>query len=162
MFRPGRNWLIFAAVMSFSGTALHAAVVLIGAPAYRFFGSPSLALHAELGSYEPAVMTLSLALAFAVFGLYGLSGAGVIRKLPMAAFVLLAIGFIYTSRGLPLFIQISQLVLEPVSTQILPILYSAVALLTGCAYLIGTIDRWKWLRLNGVPNDDNTKPHLKA
>ena len=94
MFRPGRNWLIFAAVMSFSVTALHVAVVLIGAPAYRFFGSPGLVLLSELGSYEPVVMTLFLALVFAVFGIYGLSGAGVIRKLPMAAFVLLAIGFI--------------------------------------------------------------------
>lgn len=160
MFRPGRNWLIFAAVMSFSGTALHVAVVLIGAPAYRFFGS--LALISQLGSYEPAVMTLSLAFVFAVFGIYGLSGAGVIRKLPMAAFVLLAIGFIYTSRGLALFTQISQLILEPDSTQILPVLYSAIALLTGCAYFIGTAERWRWLQFNGEPNDNNKKSHLKA
>jgi hypothetical protein len=44
-------------------------------------------------------MTLVLAWLFVVFAAYGLSGAGVIRRLSLLAGVLLLIGGLYTFRG---------------------------------------------------------------
>ena len=62
---------------------LHVVVVLIGPDAHSFFGGPGLARQAESGSWQPALMTLVLAWLFVVFAAYGLSGAGVIRRLPL-------------------------------------------------------------------------------
>ena len=47
------------------------------------------------GAYELVLAWLS-----AVFGAYGLSGAGVIRRLPLLAGVLRLIGGLYAIRGL--------------------------------------------------------------
>ncbi|MGQ0595081.1 MAG: hypothetical protein ACT4QB_21310 [Gammaproteobacteria bacterium] len=102
MFFPilrGQWWLFLGACVSLAIALLHVVVVLIGPDAYRFFGGPGLARQAESGSWQPAVMTLVLAWLFVVFAAYGLSGAGVIRRLPLLAGVLLLIGGLYTFRG---------------------------------------------------------------
>ncbi|MGH8575831.1 MAG: hypothetical protein ACREXJ_02735 [Gammaproteobacteria bacterium] len=88
MFLPilrGQWWLFLGACVSLAIALLHVVVVLIGPNAYSFFGGPGLARQAESGSWQPAVMTLVLAWLFVVFAAYGLSGAGVIRRLPLLA-----------------------------------------------------------------------------
>lgn len=161
MFLLGRNLLLLASVMSFSGSILHIVVVLIGAPAYQFFGGSELAMLAESGSLVPAAMTLSLAVIFMVFGLYALSGAGVIRRLPMIGIGLIVIGGIYTFRGLSIIEQTAQLILEPESIQIHKLLYSLISLLTGCAYLLGAIKGWTWIHSGSGRNGDAKKSHLE-
>ena len=88
----GQWWLFVGACVSLSIALLHVVVVLIGPDAYSFFGGPGLARQAESGLWQPALMTLVLAWLFVVFAAYGLSGAGVIRRLPLLAGVLLLIG----------------------------------------------------------------------
>jgi len=56
-------------------------------------------LH-EQGSPFTVLVTIGLALMFAAWGAYALSGAGVIRRLPLLQTVLIAIGVIYVLRGL--------------------------------------------------------------
>ncbi len=41
-----------------------------------------------------------MALVFVIFGLYGISGAGAIRRLPFQRLVLLGIGLIFALRGI--------------------------------------------------------------
>ena len=103
MFFPilrGQWWLFLGACVSLAIALLHVVVMLIGPDAYSFFGGPGLARQAESGSWQPALMTLVLAWLSAVFGAYGLSGAGVIRRLPLLAGVLRLIGGLYAIRGL--------------------------------------------------------------
>jgi hypothetical protein len=56
----------------------------------------------EQGSRFTVLVTLGLALMFALWGAYALSGAGLIRQLPLLRIALLAIGVIYILRSLML------------------------------------------------------------
>jgi hypothetical protein len=76
-----------------------------------------------------------LVLAFAGFGLYGLSGAGLIRRLPLLRLGLLVIGAIYTLRGLVLIYDLIGLFN---GAPLHPAIFSLVALLVGLCYLIGS------------------------
>src|SRR5712692_7256575 len=100
MNATGRALLIFAAVLSFLIAAVHLVVIFVGAPAYLYFGAADLARMAEVGSPVAALLTLALAAAFIVFALYALSGAGVVRRLPLLTLGLALIGVVYTLRGL--------------------------------------------------------------
>ena len=109
----------------------------------RYFGAPE-----ELMTGDPLwlyVTSFAATALFAIWGLYGLSGAGRIRRLPLLRTGLLAIGGIYTLRGLlliPVLLLVVGLVPAdgPVSPQMLfaSLLASSVALSTGVAYLVGT------------------------
>ncbi len=90
-----------------------------------------------------------VALIFAIWGLYGLSGAGLLRRLPLLRLALLVIGAIYTLRGLlliPLLLASLGLLASP--EPILPqaLLASLVSLLIGCLYLAGTFTAWRDLK----------------
>ncbi len=149
MFFPilrGQWWLLLGACVSLAIAVLHVLVVLIGPEAYSFFGGAGLARQAQSGSWQPAIMTLVLAWLFVVFGAYGLAGAGVIRRLPLLAGVLMLIGALYCFRGLSIVGQIAQYVRTPGSQSLRAIAYSLIALLAGLAYLIGTVQGWKHLK----------------
>ena len=81
-----------------------------------------------------------------VSGLYGLSGAGILRRLPLLRLGLLTIGLGYVMMGLPLFPQL--LVLTHVVSMNQPILIEAVAcstiaLIAGLLYLAGLVSGWR-------------------
>ncbi len=109
----------------------------------RLFGAPE-----ELMTGDPLwlyVTSFAATALFAVWGLYGLSGAGRIRRLPLLRTGLLAIGGIYTLRGLlliPTLLLVFGLVPAggPVSSrmQVASLLASSVALSIGILYLVGT------------------------
>jgi hypothetical protein len=81
---------------------LHVAIMLGGPPWYRWFGAPSLADQVERGSViGPILLTLAIVAVFVVWSGYGLSGAGVVRRLPLLRVGLYAIAVIYLLRGLP-------------------------------------------------------------
>jgi hypothetical protein len=148
MFFPilrGQWWLFLGACVSLAIALLHVVIVLIGPDAYSFFGGPGLARLAESGSWQPALMTLVLAWLFVVFAAYGLSGAGVIRRLPLLAGVLLLIGALYTVRGLSIVGQMAQYLSTPGSPPLRVVLYSLIALVAGLCYLGGTLQGWEHL-----------------
>ncbi len=117
----------------------------------RFFGAPE-----ELMTGDPLwfyLASFSATALFAIWGLYGLSGAGRIRRLPLLRTGLLAIGGIYTLRGLLLFpvllLAVGLVPADgPVSPQMLfaSLLASSVALSTGILYLVGTFGRLQDLK----------------
>jgi hypothetical protein len=144
------------ACVSLAIALLHVVVVLIGPDAYSFFGGPGLARRAESGSWQPALMTLVLALLFVVFAAYGLSGAGVIRRLPLLADVLLLIGAV---RGLSIVGQIGQYLSTPGSPPLRVVFYSLVALVAGLCYLGGTLQGWEHLT-GRDPGDESGRRNL--
>src|SRR5688572_7141260 len=95
-----RQWLILVAAGSLAVTLLQIAILFVGPAGYRYFGAGDLAPLAEQGSTLPALITSLLVVLFATWGAYALSGAGVIRRLPLLRVALVLIAAIYTLRGL--------------------------------------------------------------
>lgn len=148
MMHMGIQWLKLGGILSFAVALLHVIIIFIGAPAYRYFSAgEDMATAAESGSAFPAVLTLSLVAIFAIWGFYGLSGAGVIRRLPLLKIALILIGAIYTLRGVAVFQQLFQIATSSAAETTAPreIVFSLVSLIIGLAYLIGTVTNWKSL-----------------
>lgn len=137
--------LKLAATASFAIAILHLAIIFLGPEAYAWFGAPDLAALEAKGSRTPDLLTLVLVAVFAVFGLYALSGAGAFRRLPLLAVGLIAIGTIYTLRGLGVITDLLQLARGD-AVPARQIVFSLVSLGIGLLYLIGTARRWSCIR----------------
>jgi len=95
------DYLIIAAMLNFFAAAMHIAVIIGGANWYRFLGAgEEFAQMAERGSKHPAIVTAVIASILAIWGLYALSGAGVIPQLPLLKPALIAITSVYFLRGI--------------------------------------------------------------
>jgi len=135
---PGRVPLLVAAGCSAAVALLHVGILLMGPPWYRWFGAPSLADQIEKGSaLVPTAMTLVVAAVFVVWAAYGLSGAGVIRRLPLLRVGLYVIAAIYVLRGLQVVLEVPAAVQGRVPARFA--VFSAFAAFAGVAYLVGTI-----------------------
>ena len=141
-----RNVLLIAACLSIAIALLHVIIVFMGAPGYRYFGAgEEIARRAESGSLFPAALTLLIAVVFGVFAAYALSGAGVLRRLPLLRLGLLAIGAIYTLRGLSAIRQCRYLIQHHMSLLHRVFVFSMTSLIIGIIYLAGTMLAWKSL-----------------
>lgn len=139
---------IIAAIMSFSAALAHIMIIIGGAKWYRFFGAGErMAKLAEAGSIRPTLITLTIAAVLAVWGLYALSGAGVIIKLPLLQLALCLITFIYLLRG------VAGLILPFVSHHpaikqnsiAFWLISSVICCIVGLFYLLGLINHWEIL-----------------
>jgi hypothetical protein len=140
----GNQWLKLGGVLSFAVALLHVIIIFVGASAYRYFGAgEDMATAAESGSAFPALLTFVLVAVFAIWGFYGLSGAGVVRRLPLLKIALLLIGAVYTLRGVAVLQQLLQIAASSAEVAPREIVFSLVSLIIGLAYLIGTISNWK-------------------
>lgn len=86
----------------------------------------------------PYVLVICIALAFLVFGLYGLSAEGKIRRLPFLELGIFIISGIYLFRGImgligSVFIQTGFTI---------NMVYSLIALGMGLLYLLGGLKKW--------------------
>ena len=96
---------------------------------------------------QPILLILATVagLVFALWGLYGLAGAGVIRRLPLLRLGLIVIGVIYTLRGIvliPMLLIILGIIRDPQPITSTALMSSLVSLGIGLAYLVGTIAAW--------------------
>jgi hypothetical protein len=83
-----------------------------------------------------------MALVFVLFGLYALSGAGLIRRLPLLNLGLFGIGAVYTARGIAFIPQLLVLLGILPSVRVIPLahlLSSLVSLSVGVLYLAGLV-----------------------
>lgn len=115
---------------------LHLAIIFVGASAYRYFGAADLAPLAEQGSAMPALITSLLVILFAVWGAYALSGAGVLRPLPLLRVALVLIAAIYTLRGLAVIPELIQMARGGLAEPRMAV-FSAVSLAIGVLYIAG-------------------------
>jgi len=131
-------FLIAGALLSALAAALHVGCIAFGAPWYRFFGAGErMAQMAIAGSWYPTVVTAAIASVLAMWSLYALSGAAVIRALPLLRPALCLITAIYLLRGL----AILPLALLGKTT---PFWWwsSTICLLIGIVHLIGLSQVW--------------------
>ena len=95
--------------------------------------------HAAIHPSIPYLITALVAGVFLVFGLYGLSGAGVIRKLPWLKAGIYGIAAVYLLRG------VGGLIAEWIlaDVRIWDYFFSLCAIGIGLLYLLGGLKRWK-------------------
>jgi hypothetical protein len=141
MNRPS-SLLILAGVLSFCAAIFQAVIAFV--PEW----SAAIGAGDALVSNPPLLLTLGLlvALVLVIFGLYGLSGAGVIRRLPLLRLGLLAIGLLYSTVGINFIFQVLVMVGILPSSGPIPIyqlLISFGAFVASLAYLIGLAVSWK-------------------
>lgn len=94
---------------------------------------------AQTHSSFPYFLTLLVAIAFFIFGLYGLSADNQFRKLPFVKPVVFLIAGIYLLRG------IGELIFDiekQQASQNLEIIYSLIAVFIGLIFLIGGLKKW--------------------
>ena len=141
----GRRCLIAGGSASLALAALHVLVITIGAPAYRYFGRADLAEAVFGGSLYPSLVTLSIAITLAVWGLYAFSGAGLVQRLPLLRTGLVTIASVYTLRGLIVALDFAR---WAVGEHFPPrqAVFSAAALAIGLCHARGT---WALFRRGG-------------
>ncbi|MBA2670264.1 MAG: hypothetical protein H0U67_07845 [Gemmatimonadetes bacterium] len=121
---------------------LHLGIIAGGPDWYRFFGAgEQMAQLAERGSSYPVLVTAIIATVLAVWALYALSGAGLIRRLPLLRLVLVLVALVYLLRGV-LGVPIVLLVYDPYfdeleSRMTFLVVSSVVCIYLGLCYAVG-------------------------
>ena len=137
-----RLWLKVAAGLSFFMAACQA-VISVWPAAAAYFGAPPALLNDRARLF---VVGGAAALIPVIFGFYALSGARVIRRLPLVRTALVGIGSLFLLRGMFIIITFlktlgvlqGQVFLAGVATHV-------VFLSAGIAYLGGAVLNWKAL-----------------
>ena len=114
-------------------------VVLFSVEWCRYFGAPEQFLSEPIILYVGGIIA---AIIFTIFGLYGISGVGYIRRFPFLRLGLLLIGSIYTIRGLPFIL----LILRQRAGFTRGTVFPLVSLCIGLLYLVGTLGLWPNLK----------------
>lgn len=140
----GSNWLVCGAILSGLAALLHIAVIIGGPDWYRFFGAPEeYARAAAKGSVIPVLITTGIAAILALWGAFALSGAGLIRRLPLLRVALIGITAIYLLRGALL---IPTILYVPYPEGAFDYWSSAIVLIYGLVHLIGLVRVWPALK----------------
>ena len=132
-------WLIAGGLLSAVAALLHLACIIEGPAWYRVFGAPEpLIVALENGDPTLHWITAGIVALLAIWSAYAFAGAGVVRRLPLMRTALVAISAIYLARGV---------LIVPVLLQEQPrefdIWSSAIVLIYGLAYAIGTARAWR-------------------
>ncbi len=129
-----KNLLVVGSVLSFLVALLHIALA-IRPKLYDYFDASKLSELTEQGSSFTVWITLGLVIMFIVWGFYGLSGAGIIKHLPLLRVALISIGVIYLLRALMLPSDIVKFAQHDRPFRF--IILSTGSLLAGLLYIIG-------------------------
>ncbi|RAP37756.1 hypothetical protein DID80_03570 [Candidatus Marinamargulisbacteria bacterium SCGC AAA071-K20] len=132
-----RYYLFLGVIFNIIFAVVHLATIFIGTPAYDFLDAPQFGKMAANGSIIPAITTLFLVLLFSLFAWYGISTAGIGRKLPGRFVILSLIGWIYALRGSAFVIFIYFYFTDSIYNNPKEIVFSLISLLAGAYYLKG-------------------------
>jgi len=137
---PGALFLTIGASASALAALLHLGCIAFGAPWYRFFGAGErMAQLAIARSPYPAILTLIIAAVLSTWSIYALSGAGLIRTLPLLRTILCAITAVYLVRGvifLPFIGRFSG------RSPTFWLWSSAICLAIGIVHAVGLVQAW--------------------
>lgn len=138
-------WLKIAAGISFLMAIIQMYISLSPRAAAYFQAPPSL-LENRL---QLLLFGGGAALILVIFGLYALSGGGVIRHLPLLRVVLTGISSIFLLRGLFIIITILK-IMGVLQGEILlqGVISHFVFLAVGIAFAVGTILNWKEMKIS--------------
>ena len=100
MQSTSNKYLLAAAICCFAAAIAHLGCIVFGGDWYRFFGAgEQMARMAEQSLWYPTIVTSFIVLVLLVCTLYGLSGAGAIKPLPLTKLALILIASIFLIRG---------------------------------------------------------------
>ena len=137
--RDRNPWLIAGGWLSLAASALHVACIFGGPDWYRFFGAGEAMAQADArGSWMPALVAAGIATLLAIWAAYALSGAGLIRRLPLLRTALVLITAIYLLRGLALV----PIAFTPAAQTPFNIWSSLIVLVYGIVHAVGTWRAW--------------------
>lgn len=139
----GAALLIVGGVLSAIASLLHLGCIAFGAAWFRFFGAPEPLIRAyEAGDMQLVWITIVITAGLAIWAAYAFSAAGLIGKLPLLRTGLVTIAAIYLMRGLLLF---PALIRAPYPRSDFDIWSSAIVLVYGLTYAVGTWQAWSRL-----------------
>ncbi|CAM3682390.1 hypothetical protein [Rheinheimera salexigens] len=142
-----KNKYLMAAAISTTIAALaHLGCIIFGADWYRFLGAgEQMAQLAENGYWYPTVVTSVLVAVLLLWSLYALSGAGLIKRLPLLRLVLCAIASILLIRAVGFVYLIP---FFPGNSLTFWLVSSGICLVMGAFYAVGTYKAWPVLKIN--------------
>ena len=144
----GGRWLLAGALLTGAASLLHVGIILGGPAWYRFFGAgEEMARLAARGSLRPAIVTAGIATVLGVWAAYALSGAGVIRRLPLLLPALVLIAAVFLGRGV-LGVPLVLLADDPYAAQLrarmtFMVVSSAISAAIGVCYAAGAARVWR-------------------
>ena len=145
MSSNSNKFLLSAAFMCVLAAAGHVGCIIFGGDWYRFFGAgEQMAQMADQGLWYPTIVTSGIVVALLVWAAYGLSGAGVIGRLPLTKLALPTIAAIFLFRGVA-FVGLMSLL--PENSLTFWLVSSAICLFIGGLFAVGTYQQWP--RLGG-------------
>ena len=142
--------LLLGGVLSFGAAIFQAAIAFVPEWSAAFGAGDALVSNPSL----LLALGILVALLLVIFGLYGLSGAGVIRRLPFLRLGLLVIGLLYALVGVNFIFQALVMLGILPSAQPMPVYQVLVtfgALVASLSYLIGLAVSWRRLSNKPVP-----------
>ncbi|MBY6063310.1 hypothetical protein [Pseudidiomarina sediminum] len=141
--RNNNSLLLVAATSALLAAFAHLVCIVWGPDGYRFFGAgEQMARLAEQGHWYPVTITLVIAGVLTVFALYALSGAGIIRRLPLLRFALLGISLVFLARALG-FVAIMPMF--PENSLTFWLVSSGICFIIGASFAYGTYQSWRAL-----------------
>lgn len=136
--------LILAGILCLALALLHVEIILMGPPAYLYFGAGQrMAALAAEGSWLPGMLTAAIALLLGLFGAYAFAGSGIIGRLPWLRPILLGVCALFLLRGLPALPQALSLLNHGGTGK--EFSFSLFSLLLGLLFAWGLRKRWRFL-----------------
>jgi len=148
--RPRNRKLLIGGYFSLAFAVFQVSAIWWSASAIRYFGGP-----AQFSTEKPlayAILCLAVAAIVAVFGLYALSGAGKIPRLPLLRAVLIAVTVVYLLRGFLIIPQTRFVLKHPELARF--VVFSAISLCVGALHLGGVIGLYR----QGRPDETRLSP----
>ncbi len=140
--RPHNYLLLIGGYFSLTFAAFQVSAIWWSPEVIEYFGGP-----ADLKTFRPmgyAALCLAVAAIVGIFGLYALSGAGTIRRLPLLRAGLIVIAAIYLLRGLLAIWQMPMVLKHPHLVRFL--VFSLISLCVGAVYARGIVGLYKYGR----------------
>lgn len=143
-------YLLAAALACFAAALAHLGIIVGGPDWYRWFGAgEEMAQMAEQGLWLPALMTLAISLALFFCGLWALSAAGAIGRLPLRRIALVFIILVFLGRGtvgaLVMSISDDPYLQELQQRPLFLVVSSAICIAIGVCFVVGLRQRWRLL-----------------
>lgn len=154
--RIGDRLLLYGGLLTSVAALLHVGIILGGPDWYRFFGAGErMARLSARGSSYPALVTAGIAAILGIGSLYALSGAGVIRRLPLQRLVLVLIAAVYLTRG-AIGVPVVLFVDNPYTNELkgrmtFMVVSSAICICLGLFYAVGAAGVWQRSRRGAIP-----------
>ncbi len=140
MQSTSNKYLLAAAICCFAAALAHLGCIVFGGDWYRFFGAgEQMARMAEQGLWYPTIVTSFIVLVLLVCTLYGLSGAGAIKPLPLIKLALILIASLFLIRGVSF---VGLMPMFPENSLTFWVISSGICLCIGGLFAVGSWQQW--------------------